>query len=395
MQNWYKNIQGNFNLPIRESRDCDYYPSLKSIFNEYVDSLEKKIGVPNSTVVEIKSICKTILKAVDLYYEANVFSAQSKILKLLKNYVNNPFVFSDLKNSYAFRGIAPFLTGKELGDKEYKESSFARELNFFKGRVANDPTTRYMPEEMLHIPFNQRGKVKTQRFSIAGIPCMYFGSSSYVCWLELGKPQNEFFNVSSYIIKDDLRILNLVCAWNLICGLSSGVVEDNTYNINLDDLIIDLLKMWPLVCATSYKIDENDRSFRSEYIISQLIMLCLNELKVDAVAYISKQVSSDTTGYPNCINLAVPAKNDNHKISSYCKNLNVSSVVNFGEYNKLNASDRHARKLSYINECFDSHNHIALASKYIRYDSSVFGGFDNYLVSLDHYKLDIDKLNNA
>lgn len=75
---------------------------------------------------------------------------------------------------------------------------------------------------MLHIPFNKRELIKTQRFSISGVPCLYLGTTSYVCWLEMNKPRDSEFNVSSYKIPGQLKILNLVGDQMLINGQASG-----------------------------------------------------------------------------------------------------------------------------------------------------------------------------
>lgn len=79
--------------------------------------------------------------------------------------------------------------------------------------------------------------VSTQRFSIPGVPCLYLGTTSYVCWLEMDKPHDSEFNVY----------------------------------------------------ATSFSIKNKERKFKSEYIVSQLIMQCLSELLIDGIAYASKK----------------------------------------------------------------------------------------------------------
>jgi hypothetical protein len=111
------------------------------------------------------------------------------------------------------------------------------------------------------------------------------------------------------------------------------------------------------------------------------------------VAYVSKQCSNDTIAFPNCINLAIPAKNDKDRISEICKKIVLTDATNFGEYLKLNAGDRHPFRRSYINSSGLYNNHIELASRRIRYDTSVFGGFDDYLVSLNHQEVNVDALN--
>ena len=64
------------------------------------------------------------------------------------------------------------------------------------------------------------------------------------------------------------------------------------------------LKLYMLSIATSYRIKEFNRTFKSEYIISQSIMMACKRLGYDGVAYYSKRVSDEI--FARCaINLAL------------------------------------------------------------------------------------------
>ena len=67
------------------------------------------------------------------------------------------------------------------------------------------------------------------------------------------------------------------------------------------------IKLLVLMIATSYKIADPNRVFRSEYIISQSIMLACKRLGYDGVAYFSKRVESELFAV-NAINLALFAE---------------------------------------------------------------------------------------
>lgn len=43
-------------------------------------------------------------------------------------------------------------------------------------------------EEMFHIPFQYNHIVANERFSMSGFPSLYLGSSVYVCWEEMRRP---------------------------------------------------------------------------------------------------------------------------------------------------------------------------------------------------------------
>lgn len=130
---------------------------------------------------------------------------------------------------------------------------------------------------------------------------MYFGATSYVSWLELGKPADNEFNVSSYKVSGETKVLNLAITQHLINGLAA-------FNDDWLKDALSLIELFPLIIATSYKVRDNNRSFKSEYIISQLVMQCLPLLDTEGVAYISKRVDDDSFNTPICVNVAVPMK---------------------------------------------------------------------------------------
>ena len=64
------------------------------------------------------------------------------------------------------------------------------------------------------------------------------------------------------------------------------------------------MKLLMLTIATSYRIKEAGRTFKSEYIISQSIMMACKRLGYDGVAYYSKRVSDEIFAFC-AINLAL------------------------------------------------------------------------------------------
>ena len=51
----------------------------------------------------------------------------------------------------------------------------------------NSKLFHFSKDEMFHIPYEKRNLVGNQRFSLSGLPCLYLGGSSYICWEELGR----------------------------------------------------------------------------------------------------------------------------------------------------------------------------------------------------------------
>lgn len=200
---------------------------------------------------------------------------------------------------------------------------------------------------MLHIPLNLRGKASTNRFSMPGIPCVYLATTSYCCWLELNMPNKHNFYVSSFKIPTDLKVLNLCISHGLINGLS---IYDNNNQLNL---FKQMIAIWPLICASSFTISEKDRKFKSEYIISQLIMQCALEMGIDSIAYLSTKIS-DSYSYPQCVNLAIPIKKENSIDETYWEHSLETQITNpvlFSDF--LNEKLKDFEKKSYINNTYE------------------------------------------
>lgn len=121
------------------------------------------------------------------------------------------------------------------------------------------------PDEMFHIPMEERYKVGTRRYSFPGLPCLYFGSSVDVCKLESLNNSSCDYSIAQYKLKE-----------GVFCK-----VFDLTYffSMNYDEMdeetmqsFIDLL---PLIILCSIRCDyPNDANvrFKKEYIIPQMLL---------------------------------------------------------------------------------------------------------------------------
>ena len=163
-------------------------------------------------------------------------------------------------------------------------------MTFYRAR------TEYFedPKEMYHIPLNKRDLVGTQRFSIPGVPCLYLGTSVYDIWLEMGRPAYKDFNVSAVKLNDDgkrLRVLNLAFNPYVIMGVGSVVADEKGLNIDkVTNMTVSMLRLYPIIIATSIQNKKSIGKFKSEYIISHLLMMNLQEIGCDGVSYLSKRI---------------------------------------------------------------------------------------------------------
>lgn len=378
------NVRG-FKLPIKIHTDNCYLPKLEETLNAYYKYLSQNKAFQDKDLLkEIDKVNKNIIKSIKCYYEGKIIDSIELIKTILNYYSKNQFFLSELDKNYAFRSGAPFydLISENGTDIDYKEMNEC-ELSFFKARTEDV----YERKEMLHIPLNRRELISTQRFSIPGIPCVYLGTTSYVCWLELNKPNDKSFNVSSYKFNDKgkkLRILNLVIPQELISGIYDKGMDN--YKSIRKRLQIDMLRLWPLVCATSFNVNDKNRSFKSEYIVSQLIMLCLKELKIDGIAYISKKCEDDSN-HVHLVNLALPVFDlfdTNKEYGKLCDYLELTRAYNFSSF--IESKSVQNNKKSYVNQIYNN-GKINCNNGIISYNNTQFSHFDNYLVNREHKSL--------
>ncbi|MCB2300570.1 hypothetical protein [Clostridium tagluense] len=149
-----------------------------------------------------------------------------------------------------------------------------------------------------------------------------------------------------------------------------------------------------MVCATSIRVLEQGRRFKSEYIISQLLMQVLPEIGIDAVAYQSKRMS-DYYSYPQAVNLAIPVygselsselrdKQDVYWDKS--KEVLLTEPVFYNEFlNSISIKDREHKSpfMSYVNEIYWNniyHNSVSFAGEIHAYTKTNFSKFDEYLL---------------
>lgn len=77
-------------------------------------------------------------------------------------------------------------------------------------RIRCDRSEFKIPQrgDIFHVPFEKRRLVGNQRYSIAGLPCLYLGSSIWICWEELGRPPLDSVWVSRFRIVKQASVLD-------------------------------------------------------------------------------------------------------------------------------------------------------------------------------------------
>lgn len=362
-------------LPIKIVYDSEYVKNLYEHFDIYYNYILHFFPENLVSLKSTKENIDLIKHGLHSYFNGRVNETYNCIKKIIVKYYNSPYIVAPVNENYAFRGLAPKKIRPKGFSKEYDASyqkMLEHELSFFKARVA---TEKLGIIDMLHIPFDKRNLVATQRFSIPGIPCIYLATTTYGSWLELGTPEADIFQVSAFKIPSDLRILNLCLQWKFIYGIKKI--------IDVDKEFFDFLEIYPLIIATSYHVSEMGRRFKSEYIISQIVMQVCNELKIDGIAYLSKR-TCDSYAYPQAVNLAIAVPyNTEYLYWSRANEIYITDPVRFSDFAIIENTNQCASHFSsYVNEIYKNNinNDIILAGKKMKYTNTGFSAFDEYLV---------------
>ncbi|MDD2268129.1 MAG: hypothetical protein PHY15_01105 [Eubacteriales bacterium] len=339
-----------FYTPIIISKDNEYRGALKEIFQKLEDALIE-VNAEDHYVEEVKKYRSVLLFAVDQYYCGYIFEAQHQMDELILEVCDSRLAVSHINNSISF---CTYLCEQDV--------------QFFRARC-NEKITDYKGKEMLHIPFSKRSIVKSERFSILGLPCLYLGTSSYVCWMEMGRPADHMFNVSPVTLDNTQQILNLAVNFRDFCW-SKKYSDVNRKSI---------FKLFLLSLATSFKVKESNRVFKSEYIISQLVMLACMKKGLSGLTYYSKQVENDIFAYSIGVNLALFALYSPEKeLSDICNHISISDSFNYSMYKQLTVPQTFRRANLRIDKIGNAQN-IGSYDRQYPYKETEFYLFDHYL----------------
>lgn len=373
------NING-FSMPKYVCDNDSYLNELSSLFEKYKNEVQKIAFKHEENLVEdVTSNCDMLLQALNIYLDGDKNKAKTIISSLIKKYIDNTFWVSDLDKSYAFRGNAPFVDLHSEGYKKIYANMMCGDIDFYRARYGDVAKDK---KQFLHIPYSLLNKVTEQRFSLKEQPCLYLGTSSYVCWTECRKPELENFYIAGFRANElgkKLKIFNLVASEPLANGIYSKG-NDKEFNKELQN---SMLKLLPIVFATSFSVNNEYRQEKYEYIIPQLIMQALSELNIDGVAYLSKQGKNDFQ-YPQGVNLAIPVLDISYdkEYGEVCNKFIITEPKGFKEYLESQTQSK-----SYINRAFSDY---IITEKYNR-DFQQYSKVDN-VISGEKYKVYDNKI---
>jgi hypothetical protein len=257
--------------------------------------------------------------------------------------------------------------------------------SFYRARVIEDSRLRPM-SEFFHIPFNMREKVGNQRFSIQGFPCIYVGTSVYVCWLEMGCPPLDKFQVCRIEANSDLALFDY-----------SIRDFDQVYN-DLFYPTLDFIRIWPLVAASMIRVKSKEANFKEEYIIPQLLMqYTLEDESCNGLMYSSTHAPSvyHVTG-SKLQNLVLPAMIDDETEIDHTTHLSIPLAQKFKITDPISWPFLQISR-GYDNRVYDQSSHVEfnkrmpqfnlLPGENNSYHHSAFGQMEEYLDRLPTYEI--------
>lgn len=254
----------------------NYIRKLKDISPDEIkiDGLKKPIKI--TRIVEIqRNFIKGILDTIDKYYDGQPFKAYE--------------LFSEVLN---------YRIGKYKNLLNINE--FSMNQAFYRIRI-NEENFPFNQNEMFHIPFESRGKVTAQRYSIPGFPSLYLANSIYVAWEELLRPNIDKLQAVKLVSKGIIKYLDLT--------------HTTAVNTKFNNLSYKYLMTWPLIAACSIKVKSPKDSFKPEYIIPQLLLQYVrNQGAIDGIKYCSTHIEGNSVqGISNIYNFVMPVKENNDR----------------------------------------------------------------------------------
>ena len=309
-----KGTKDNYKFPKKLNKDTEYHGAVL----EFMDTLIKDLivnNVENSFVDIAKNYKKILDKVLKEYYSGRIVVAYNIIEKLVTEYQKSGIIFSKISKSYSFNYYV-------IENKKWDY------FLFYRARVG-DISTENKDDALKHTPFDMISKIGSNRFSIPGQPCLYLGSSSYDCWIEMGKPSDKDFNVGCILLNKDYEILNLATDNDVLLGTIEYLKEQNEKEM--------MFKSYILSQVTSFVVREERRNFKSEYIISQLITLACKSKNIEGISYISKRVSANKFGHNICMNLAllIPYEQGTRYSKGMISEMKIGNPVNYAWFDKL------------------------------------------------------------
>jgi hypothetical protein len=288
-------------LPLTRP-DGDFQKYISELFAEYLVLLRNINGSDDISKIVIAKIndavalCDSIKKAVGEYLDGHPYNAH----KTIKNELDG---LKRLLRKLWVQKVADIRTNR-----------------IYRMRLGCNVDISI--EGIFHVPYEQRHKVATQRYSIPGLPCLYLGGSLYTCWCEMGSPSFEDIHVSAFLVDryPELKFLDFAKTPKWIANWLSK--HQGPFRDHEEMFLSTQIILWPLIASCSIKTLHSSASFNTEYIIPQILLqwITKNIADFDGIRYFSTHIEDTSVDNPHWIcNYVLPVRQISSK--GYCTEL--------------------------------------------------------------------------
>lgn len=264
-----------FQLPIRwDGRDFEY--TVRKLFDNYITKVHAVY--PKRSLKELSAVCGYLADAIHAYLNGFPAGAYRCLCKAMAVLMKTP-----LKLSYSRE--TQRLKNQLVDDYEAETPPLFR--------VTTVPDNKPYPRERIfHTPYDMRAKVSTSRYSIAGFPSLYLGTSLELCCEEIHLNPYQSYGLAGVFrpakplrqVGPEIEMLELSVKPQDF--LETQVWENDTPHRRerrrgnhdgelwlKDKAVQEAYVLWyPLIAACSYiRVNKAD-PFAAEYIIPQLLM---------------------------------------------------------------------------------------------------------------------------
>lgn len=186
-------------LPITQTGNS-FRESLKKALTVYLEAVKTLPDNLSLNVEELGPIDGTFIKNVQQ--------------KFIAGLVKTIEIYHEGKPANAFSKLSDTMNN-ELKDftQILKIKTYPADDSFFRMRIQKG-NKLLSSREMFHIPFELRGRVATQRFSIPRFPCLYLGRTLYGYWEEMNHPDINEFQVVRLKNIQSIKYLDLTLELN-------------------------------------------------------------------------------------------------------------------------------------------------------------------------------------
>jgi hypothetical protein len=290
-------------LALPRNRDCtDFGAFLNLWFAEFLSEIGKLDG-SNWVTTELKrqkatlqELCKNIELAVGSY----LLGFPHRAYDHLKEALNQ--IKSSIKQLASLPNVVHHLQ--------------------YLYRIRLGSLTDFERPDLFHLPFEKRHLVKPQRYSISGLPSLYLGGSSWVCWEELSRPPFESIQISRFRAAPASTVRVLDFGWRpaviaAFMDRNSAIMERSGPSA---EFALASAICWPLLASCSIRVMYPNSPFTPEYVVPQLLLQWLrNESDIDGIRYFSTRIAQYVDSPEPASNYVFPVRTN--KATGFCTDL--------------------------------------------------------------------------